>query len=159
MSRKRYNKPTNPEVEKEYKDMDLVNETNEEEVIEEKDTETFLKDVEKAAANPNNKQIDIELTVDAFIRKEPDNGAKILSVSKLLPEDKKYVPESLPGYGLAYIKKGTIVHCYEMDNGWYRLPSGYIFNAEVKRDPNTNRLINISGSNGLSRIEDVKKNF
>ena len=41
MSRKRYNKPANPEVEKEYKDMDLVNETNEEEVIEEKDTETF----------------------------------------------------------------------------------------------------------------------
>lgn len=158
MSRKRYNKPTNPEVEKEYKDMDLVNETNEE-IIEEKDTEAFLKDVEKAATNPDNKQIDIELTVDAFIRKEPDNSSKILSVSKLLPEDKKYVPESLPGYGLAYIKKGTIVHCYEMDNGWYRLPSGYIFNAKVKRDLNIDRLINISGSNGLSRIEDIKKNF
>ena len=158
MSRKRYNKPTNPEVEKEYKDMDLVNETNEE-VIEEKDTETFLKDVEKVAVNSSNKQIDIELTVDAFIRKEPDNSARIISVSKLLPEDKKYVPEFLPGYGLAYIKKGTIVHCYEMDNGWYRLASGYIFNAEVKRDPNIGRLINISGSNGLSRIEDVKKNF
>lgn len=159
MSRKRYNKPTNPEVEKEYKDMDLVNEANEEEVIEEKDTETFLKNVEKAAVNSSNKQIDVKLTVDAFIRKEPENGSKIISVSKLLPEDKKYVPEALPGYGLAYIKKGTIVHCYEMDNGWYRLPSGYIFNAKVKRDPNTDRLINISGSNGLSRIEDVKKNF
>ena len=57
MSRKRYNKPTNPEVEKEYKDMDLVNEANEEEVIEEKDTETFLKNVEKAAVNSSNKQM------------------------------------------------------------------------------------------------------
>lgn len=158
MSKKRYVKPNNTEeVEKEYKDMELVNNT--EEVEEKVDKESFLKDLEKATVNTSNKQIDIELTVDAFIREEPNNESRILFVGKLCKEDKKYIPERMTDHALAYIQKGTIVHCYDMGNGWYRLPSGYIFNAEVKRNLDIDRLLNTRGSKGLSRIDDIRKNF
>ena len=159
MSKKRYIKPNNTEeVEKEYKDMDLVNST-EEETVENDNKEAFLKDVEKASTNTSNKQIDVELTVDAFIRKEPDNKSKILLVNKLCKEDKKYISEKLADYAMACIKKGTVIHCYDMGNGWYRLPSGYVYNSEVKRNSDMNRVLTTRGTKGLSRIDVIEKYF
>lgn len=164
----------NEPLEKEYKDENLTN----------TETEDFTDDiVDKAQGyflgiEGNNKLIykddgpsiyesnistsHFELEDNIFIREKAEHGSNILLVRELDENDSKYLPQNLPSYSMAYIQKGTKVACHDIGNGWYSLNKGYIFIGENKpltKDPKLNSAISKLGTNGLSRMNEVKRHF
>lgn len=178
MSRRnnRRNINNNEPLEKEYKDENLTNTETEDfpddivdkEPLYEIDKYKGSKDIfftdnsSMYESNMGTLHFELELENNTFIREKAEHSSTILLVRELDENDSKYLPQILPSYSLAYIPKGTKVTCYEIGNGWYALNKGYIFIGENKpltKDPKLNSAISKLGTNGLSRMNEVKRHL
>ena len=185
MSRRRQPRNKKEELNKEYKDPNIIGDnkvvddsydTKDEnlvskelnvatkELTEEKDKEILdsFSFIEKNAIYGIPKEEEQKEVYETIITKYPvfikstkSLYSRALLVGELDDIDKKRYFSNCPGYTMAFLNANTPVEVINEGEGWYRLRKGYIYNQSVTKNKEAEALL--SKDRYLSRMDDINK--
>lgn len=155
MSRRKPNRIKKEELNKEYKDPNIIGQDIENEIEKEEDKDEIVNDVEdNEVYDTNNEYKTIVIKCNCLIKTIKSLESRTLLVKELDENEKKFFTD-LPGFSMAILKPGTSIEAIDEGDGWYRLHKGYIYNNDISKNKDVEAIL--SKDRYLSRMDDINK--